>query len=326
MEELRRDEVISLATDVSLGEVAHPSVQARGAGAEFLLGLASLTRPGTLLFAGTPGLATLLLIWHGSVPIAPLPAVSAIAAPMLGLAGANALDLARKGWLPRRFSRAQAFPLGILLLLCGAGAGIPLAMLSSRIGLSLGVGLAIIAVGYVATERGIRESVLGDVAVLLGMGPVLAIVAALGQHRALGEEAALVSVALGCLALATLRARRLRDLAARKPQSPVWLARWSIGALYVITFALVGYVAARPHGPHPALLIFIAFPEAVIAAHGALHAGPANARQQVMRATLGVALRATLALLVGLALNGAALLMLRSGGSLWHELTQGIFH
>ncbi len=312
------------------GELPDDATAVRG-------GWLAALRPRTLYFALVPALvATILLVLHG-VPPSPVLVVASVVSVLLVQAGASLLDtyLEHARFVQHRATewedgdesglhtlllRAGVSPLdalrvSIVLLALGAAAGIPLVASGGIWVAVLGVAGLVAAFLYSSTSRALKRTPLGDLLVLLALGPgvVAAIMLAARHAPSLGDLG--IALALGFFALAPVQALHLRDLEydrAHRRRTLVALlgGRWG-RALYGLCI-LAGYVllalAALPAGqPHGALLAFLALPATVIPLTGSWVAGPILARMPV----IGQAIRAYVLtgfwLLLGLALNALAL-------------------
>lgn len=154
---------------------------------------------------------------------------------------------------------------GVLLLALGAGVGVALALL--RTPLILGVGLAggLIGLFYTAPPLGLKYRGLGDLAVFLAFGPLMALGAYLVQTGRVDWGPVWVAVPLGLLTAAVLHGNNFRDIAEDRGAGYRTLAGL-LGArasafyyLALVAGAYVSVVVLVAVGllPWPALLVFL---------------------------------------------------------------------
>ncbi|HEV8192758.1 MAG TPA: prenyltransferase [Ktedonobacterales bacterium] len=276
----------------------------------------------TLYFALVPTLvALLLLVLHGT-QLSPVVAVAAVISVALVQLGASLLDTyvehARfvrhhtEEWedgdesgLRTLLLRSGVYPLdalraSILLLTLGAAAGIPLVVSGGATVALLGIAGLLAAFLYSSTGHALKRYPIGDLLILLALGPGIVTTVMLAAHRAPSLSDLELALALGFFALAPVEALHLRDReydrAHRRRTLVALLGRRWGRALYGFCI-LAGYllivVAAFPTGqPHGALLAFLGLPAAVIPLTGSWAAGPILARAPVV----GQAIRAYLVL------------------------------
>ncbi|HUY75565.1 MAG TPA: prenyltransferase [Ktedonobacterales bacterium] len=298
-----------------------------------LVGWARLAHPATLLLSTAPVLVGLAAVWARwgklSLPLA----LCAFFGVALVHAGANILDeylefarrsgswgdvfnhdpasrplLAQVGLYPLDALRVSVITLavgalvGVPLILAG---GWPIAVLGA-----LGVAVAFL---YSATSYALKRLPLGDLAVLLALGPGVMVATILSQRKTPTIPELLVSVALGCFALAVTLISHLRDPqadAANNYRTIVLLAgerttRLICGAALIAAFALVVVAALLPGAEHGALLALVALPGALVAFSGAAQASSLPTRQMAFTRALRAYAIYAIALIVGLALTGA---------------------
>lgn len=277
-------------------------------------------RPRTLYFALVPTLVALVLSVLHDAKLSPVVAIAAVVSVLLVQMGASLLDTflehARfvrhrpEEWedgdesgLHTLLLRSGIYPLdalrvSILLLALGAVAGIPLVASGGGVVAILGIAGLLAAFLYSATGRALKRIPVGDLLILLALGPGVVATVMLATHRmpSLGDLG--IALALGFFAVAPVEALHLRDLEydrAHRRRTLVTLlgGRWG-RALYGLCI-LAGYalilLAAFPAGqPHGALLAFLGLPATVIPLTGSWAAGPILARTPVV----GQAIRAYL--------------------------------
>ena len=222
MDDIRGDEVRSVAADISLGRGAGsyparstPPLARSALTAKPAAWLARL-RPGALLVSLTPALATLLYIWGETGALNLLAALCVVVGAACAIGGASLLDVYLDA---RRAARALQEPwatrrtlvAGLASLLIAGLAGAPLALAGGWPVIALGVGGLALAVFYTATTRALKLSPLGDLALFLALGPGMTALTALSQGRPVTGPLWLLGLALGAFALTIPYARHLRD-------------------------------------------------------------------------------------------------------------------
>jgi 1,4-dihydroxy-2-naphthoate octaprenyltransferase len=328
MENLRGDEVRSVAADISLGRGAggYPPRQTPPLATNALTAtpLAWLTRlrPGALLVGLTPAAATLLYIWGQTGSLDLLIGLCTLTGVACAIGGASLidtyLDARRAAWtLQEPRASRRTLLAGFALLLLAGLAGIPLALAGGWPVLALGgCGLAL-AVFYTATTRALKLSPLGDLALFLALGPGIVLLTALSQSRPLSGPLWLLGFSLGVFALAIPYARHLRDRNADVEYGRRTVAallgqtggRMALVASFAFGYSLLVALAVPVGAPHPALLAFLALPAVAIAITGAFRASEIHSRHLVMRAAFHAYVLIVAWLLAGLLLNSVYLLV-----------------
>lgn len=334
MENIRGDELRSVAADISLGRGAGgypPRLTPPFASSVFTARPAAWLarlRPGALLIGLTPALATLLYIWGETGGLNLLIALYTLGGVLCAIGGASLLDVyldARRAAQGLQESRATRGTLlaGFILLVLAALAGVPLTLAGGWPVLVLGAcGLAL-AVFYTATTRALKLSPLGDLALFLALGPGITLLTALSQQRPLTRPLWMLGLALGSFALAVPYARHLRDrhtdveygrrtVAALLGQTG---GRLALVASFAFGFSLLIAFAAPVGAPHPALLAFLALPAVAIALTGAFRASEIHSRHLAVRAAFHAYVLLVAWLLAGLLMN-----------SLYLQITSALAH
>jgi 1,4-dihydroxy-2-naphthoate octaprenyltransferase len=326
MENIRGDEVRSVAADISLGRGAGgypprltPPLSKSALTAKPAAWLA-LLRPGALLVGLTPALATLIYLWGESGRLDWLVAICALAGVVCAIGGASLLDVyldARRAAssVQESLTSRRTFFAGFALLLIAIVAGIPLTYAGDWPVLALGAcGLAL-AVFYTATTRALKLSPLGDLALFLALGPGIMLLTALSQRRQLTGPLWLLGLLLGAFALTVPYARHLRDRNTDVEYGRRTVAslagqpggRLALVASFAFGIALLVVFAYPPGAPHPALLVFLALPAVAVAITGVYRASEIHSRHLAVRATFHAYVLIVSWLLVGLLLNGVYL-------------------
>ncbi|MEO7002180.1 MAG: prenyltransferase [Ktedonobacterales bacterium] len=324
------DETDSMdAYDEQMGQTA--AVRSRGALATWL----QLARPLTLPLSLFAVLAPLALLYAQGEQFSWLLALCAFVAVGLAHMGANLLDeyleyvRSSTSWLHAfdhdpatrpLLADAAIHPLDVLrasvvLLVMGALAGVPLALVGGPVVAGLGLLGLLISFLYSATSIAFKRLPLGDLAALLTLGPGIALVTVLAQRKPFTLSLLLLSLALGCFALAVTEIARLRDPrgdAANGYHTLVTLlgeraARTLCGLALLAAFALVFVVALPTDGPHGALLVIVALPAALLTFVGATHAAHPFTRRQMFHEALWAYVQFAGSLTLGLLLTGAIL-------------------
>jgi 1,4-dihydroxy-2-naphthoate octaprenyltransferase len=296
-------------------------------------GWLAVIRPRMLFFALVPALvAVVLVLLHGS-QLSPVVGVSALVSVLLIQAGASLLDTyleharyvqhAPDTWedddesgLHTLLIRSGVHPLGVLrasmlLLALGAVAGIPLVIAGGAFVAFLGVAGLLATFIYSSTTYAFKRTPLGDLLILLALGPGIVATILLAAHRVPSPGDLGLAVALGFFALAPVEALHLRDLehdrTYRRRTLATLLGARRARALYGVCI-LAGCVflllAALPAGqPHGALLALLALPSAAIPLTGSWVAGPVLARTPVVAQAVRAYIVTGVWLLLGLILN-----------------------
>ncbi|HEX6543329.1 MAG TPA: prenyltransferase [Ktedonobacterales bacterium] len=294
-----------------------------------------LIRPSALLLALVPALTALLLLWLRGWSIQALPALSGLVSLLLVQAGASLLDVyleyVRRKHLPESsrndrltaraiLARSQIRPLnvmrlGILLLIVGALAGIPLFVTGGWPVVTLGiVGLAI-AFFFSATSFALKRFLVADFIIGLALGPGIITGMMLAQGQMPTSRDMLFAGMLGLLAMLPALGVQLRDahedaLLARRTLV-LSLGEGVVRAIYLLcllgALALLALAALPKGAPHGALLAFFALPAFVVPVSGALLSAPGFGREQVVAQELRAYAFFAFWLLLGLAINAILL-------------------
>jgi 1,4-dihydroxy-2-naphthoate octaprenyltransferase len=326
MDDIRGDEVRSVAADISLGRGAGsyparstPPLARSALTAKPAAWLAKL-RPGTLLVSLTPALATLLYIWGETGALNLLAALCVVVGAACAIGGASLLDVyldARRAaralqepWATRRTLVAS-----LALLLTAGLAGIPLTLTGGWPVIALGVGGLTLAVFYTATTRALKLSPLADLALFVALGPGMTALTALSQGRPVTGPLWLLGMALGAFALTIPYARHLRDRNTDVEDGRRTVAvllgqtggRLALSAAFAFGYSLLVVFAVPAGAPHPALLAFLALPAVAIAITGAYRATEIHSRHLAVRATFHAYVLIVTWLLAGLLVNSVYL-------------------
>jgi 1,4-dihydroxy-2-naphthoate octaprenyltransferase len=326
MDDIRGDEVRSVAADISLGRGAGsyparstPPLARSALAAKPAAWLARL-RPGALLVGLTPALATLLYIWGATGELNLLAALCVIVGAACAIGGASLLDVYLDS---RRAARALQEPwatrrtlvAGLVSLLISGLSGVPLALAGGWPAITLGVGGLALAVFYAATTRALKLSPLGDLALFLALGPGMTALTALSQGRSITGPLWLLGLVLGAFALTIPYARHLRDRNSDAEHGRRTVAvllgqtggRLALSAAFAFGYSLLVAFAAPIGAPHPALLAFLALPAVAIAITGAYRASEIHSRHLAVRATFHAYVLIVTWLLAGLLMNSVYL-------------------
>lgn len=290
-----------------------------------------LVRPSALLLVLVPALTALILLWLRGASIRPIPALAGVVSLVLAQAGASLLDVyleyARRAHLPaserndRMTARAllasskihpmNVMRLGILLLMAGALAGIPLITTGGWPVALLGAAGLLIAFLFSATSFALKRFALSDLLIGLALGPGIVAGMMLAQRHIPTGRDMLFACALGLLAMVPAEGAHLRDvrhdtLLHRK--TLVTVLGDGVGRAVYVLYLLAGMallaLAALPKGaPHGALLALFALPSFAIPVSGALRANPGFAREHVVLQELRAYAVFAFWLLLGLAVN-----------------------
>jgi 1,4-dihydroxy-2-naphthoate octaprenyltransferase len=326
MDDIRGDEVRSVAADISLGRGAGgypprltPPLARNALVAKPAAWLARL-RPGALLVGLTPALAVLLAIWGATGVLDLLTALCVIVGIACAISGASLLDVyldaRRAAWtLQEPWATRRTLIAGLTFLLIAGLASVPLALSSGWPVIALGVAGFALAVFYTATTRALKLSPLGDLALFLTLGPGIIALTTLSQGRPMSGPLWLLSLALAAFALTIPYARHLRDRNADVEYGRRTVAvllgqtggRLALAAAFAFGFSLLAAFAIPIGAPHLALLVFLALPAVVIAISGAFRASEIHSRHLVVRATFHAYVLIVAWLLAGLLMNSAYL-------------------
>lgn len=192
-----------------------------------------LCRLPTLVLGIAPVLISLALLWAHNYSLSLIPAICALIAVALALAGGNMLDeyfeLTRssgQSWFREpgggyyagnALEHSEIRPLTALRVSLGILAlstlvGIPVAIAGGIPVIVLGI-ISITAVFlYSATNIALKRLPVGELALLLTLGPGLVIATMLSQHAHLSLESLVLGFALGLFAAAVVEAAHLRDV------------------------------------------------------------------------------------------------------------------
>jgi len=322
MDDIRGDEVRSVAADISLGRGAgsYPARSTQPLARSALTAkpaawLARL-RPGALLIGLIPALATLLYIWGEAGALDLLIAQCLLVGVACAIGGASLLDVyldaRRAAWtLHEPWATRRTLIAGLTLLLIAGLAGVPLALKGGWPVIALGAAGLALAVFYTATRRALKLSPLGDLALFLALGPGITALTALSQARPMAGPLWLIGLALGAFALTIPYARHLRDRNADveygRRTVAVLLGQaggpLALAAAFAFGFSLLAAFATPAGAPHPALLAFLALPAVAIAITGAYRASELHSRHLAVRATFHAYVLIVTWLLVGLLMN-----------------------
>jgi len=298
-----------------------------------LVAWARLAHPPTLLLSTAPVLVALAAVWArwGKVSL-PLAACAFFGVALVH-AGANILDeyleFARRSGSWSNFldhdpasrpllAQVGLYPLdalrvSVITLAIGALVGVPLIVAGGWPIAVLGALGVAVAFLYSATSYALKRLPLGDLAVLLALGPGVMVATILSQRKTPTLPELLVGIALGCFALAVTLISHLRDPqadAANNYRTIVLLAgerttRILCAAAFIAAFALVIIAALLPGAEHGALVAVVALPGALVAFSGAAQASSLPTRQMAFARALRAYATYAIALIVGLALTGA---------------------
>jgi 1,4-dihydroxy-2-naphthoate octaprenyltransferase len=323
MDDIRGDEMRSVAADISLGRGAGsyparstPPLARSALTAKPAAWLARL-RPCALLVALTPAFATLFYIWGETGALNLLAALCLIVGSACAIGGASLLDVyldARRAAkaLQEPWATWRTLVAGLAALLVAGLAGVPPALAGGWPVIALGVGGLALAVFYTATTRALKLSPLGDLALFLALGPGLTALAALTQGRPVTGSLWLLGLALGAFALTIPYARHLRDRNTDGEYGRRTVAvllgqtggRLALSAAFAFGYSLLVAFAAPVGAPHTALLAFLALPAVALAITGAYRASEVHSRHLAVRATFHAYALIVTWLLVGLLVSG----------------------
>lgn len=239
-------------------------------------------RPATLALVALPVATAGVLVWALGAKARPLHLIALFVGAALALAGVNLLRAAtrRSGTETVTLSDLMASPLahaGDACLGIAVLCGIVLAQGQSRGTIVLGlVGLGL-AAAYVALPLVLRAAPGIEALAAIALGPVLFFLALAVQDSPVGASALtwLLALGLGCLAGATVLARRLYQAAT--PGSTLALVgrdrlRGLFVALIVLAYGFVVAAGLSRHAPHAIVAVLLSVPVAVLPLSGALSA------------------------------------------------------
>jgi 1,4-dihydroxy-2-naphthoate octaprenyltransferase len=274
-----------------------------------------LCRPPTLSLGLAPVLVTLAYLFATSAHLLVLPLLGMLISTASVLAGASMLDeyLEYERTVHRRHLEDNggsyyarnvlegtgirpmlALRVSVGLLGFGVIVGLPLIKVGGPALLVLGaLGLAI-AILYSSTNYALKQLPIGELAVLLTLGPGLAIATMLSQGRRITLPALELGLALGLFALALLLAAHLRDHEADRAISRRTLIQQSgnragsilYTACLVLAYLLVILVALPRGATHGAVLALFSLPATLIASTGVFRALVQTSRHLAVRHTL----------------------------------------
>lgn len=274
-----------------------------------------LCRLPTLVLGLAPVLISLALLWAHNSNLSLIPALCTPVAVALALAGGNMLDeylelahssgqtwfrepgggyyagnaLEHSGIRPLTALRVSLALLGLSALI-----GIPVAIAGGIPVIVLG-SVALIGVFlYPATRFALKRLPIGELVLLLALGPGLVAATILSQHAHLSLESLLIGFALGLLAVALVESAHLRDVEVDSRSGrrtlPVILGtrttRWIYVVCIVIAYTLVLLVALLKGNIPGGATAILALPITLIALTGTVRALSVNARNVAVVQTL----------------------------------------
>ncbi len=284
----------------------------RGEVAKWLL----LCRLPTLVLGLAPVLLSLALLWAHNTNISLIPALCAPLAVVFALAGGNKLDdhleltrSAGQSWLREPgggyyagnvlensgIPSLVALRVSIVVLTLSALVGIPVAVAGGVPVIVLGLLSLVCVFLYSTTRFALKRQPVGELILLLALGPGLVAATVLSQRADLTLEFLLLGFALGLFAVALVEAAHLRDLEidARSGRHtlPVVLGKRAAYLIFAISIAaayLFVLLAALIKGNVPGMAaVLLALPTTSIAATGVIRAQSANTRHFGVVQTLG---------------------------------------
>jgi 1,4-dihydroxy-2-naphthoate octaprenyltransferase len=289
----------------------------------------TLLRPQTLLFGAGPVVVVLSLLWAQGARLAVLPALSALLAATLVLAGAIMLDeyldyerFAVHGPVLRgvetpvtllettSITPLDALRASLALIVTGAVVGLPAVVAGGPLVLLLGMLGVATAFLYSATSYSLKRLPAGELVVALALGPGVVVVTLLSQHHRVNGADLLLGAALGLFALAQLEVTHLRDAAADRNARRMTLVvllgerggRLLCALCFLAAYLAAFLVALQPNIYRGALATLLSASAAVVPLTGALRARAIAARQLVV----GQTFRAYAYFILGLALGFVA--------------------
>jgi 1,4-dihydroxy-2-naphthoate octaprenyltransferase len=267
-------------------------------------------RPHALLFAVSPVVLGLLVIFargrHVSWPLG----LAALLAIGLSQAGIGALDAyaehlryvqaAADGEhttgspstvVARGIYPLEALRVGCVLLALGAIAGIPLVAEGGPLVFGLAVVGAALAVAYSIAPVALKRYPIGEAVLFLVLGPGILCLTILSQRQAITLQAVLVGVSLGLLVLASVLAGHLRDVAkhqfvGRRTLAALLPERWlrlACVACLSVAYLLILAISLPVGAPHLALLAFLSLPAVAVPATGVLRATAGEPQALIVR-------------------------------------------
>jgi 1,4-dihydroxy-2-naphthoate octaprenyltransferase len=158
------------------------------------------------------------------------------------------------------------------------------------------LGLAGLAIAflYSATNVGLKRQPLGELAVLLALGPCLFTLAVLSQHAALTGFGVALGIALGLFALAALEAANLRALTPEERDGRMTVirllgergGRLLFVACLAAAYLLVLIAGAADGAPHGVYAVLFSLPVLVVPATGIWRARNADTLTPAVRGML----------------------------------------
>jgi 1,4-dihydroxy-2-naphthoate octaprenyltransferase len=250
-----------------------------------LSGMRALIRPSLLAFVAPPVLSALALLLVHQAEVVWSVAVFTLLASLFAVAGAGALIAGRRlsadGESPDANAERQRFAqrLGATLLALGAMCAFPVALTGSAatwlVG-ALGVGVIAFSVTDALRER---IAPLNEILASASLGPGLVALTLVAQGQRMNAQDWLVALAIGCMALAALVARRLREVGATDPMGAS--ARRTLvtllgprratiltGVALFASYALALGIAIPKTGASGALLTLTSLPIALVGLSG----------------------------------------------------------
>lgn len=336
------------------GARAEPSAPASRAATERahtpvgrVLAWASAGRAYTLVFAIMPVLVAGALLWATGAQVEWTTLLALALGAALVLGGANLLDAyldyvraqaLRRAYpgasISLRFARhhnalinlgiypLDALRVGVVVLVAGGCLGIPAAAAAGLPGLLLGIAGLVLAFLYSATSFGLKRLPLGELAVLLALGPGLFTLAVLSQHTPLTTFGYAASVALGLYALAGLEAANLRAISPEERdgrQTAIRLLGERGGRLLYLAclvgaYAVLLVAAVGPGAPHGAFAAVFSLPVVVVPATGIWRARNSDTLTPAVRGMLRAYAFFAFWIIVGLLVGGLYLRLLAQLG------------
>ncbi|HEX9057291.1 MAG TPA: prenyltransferase [Ktedonobacterales bacterium] len=291
----------------------------------------------TLACAVGPALVTGAWLWAQGLSVRPATLLVTAVAMGLTLGGANVMDAyldhvraearmrakpattpdqkAPHSWsalLDAGIYPLDALRIAIALFVAGAALGLSLAVYAGWPGLLLGGAGMLTAFLYSATNYALKRQPLGEVAVLLGLGPGIVAFTLLVQGRPLTQPALLLGLGLGFLATALLEAANLRAISPEirdGRRTSIRLlglrhGRWVFAACFISAYALAISALLSNDAPHGGLALLLSLPVAVLPLSGGLRARNAATLRLVVGGTQRTYAIFTLWLVIGLLMSG----------------------
>jgi 1,4-dihydroxy-2-naphthoate polyprenyltransferase len=274
-----------------------------------------LCRLPTLVLGVAPVLISLTLLWAHNTRLSPIPAICAPLAVALALAGGNMLDehleLARssgQSWFREPgggyyagnalehsgIRPLLALRISLILLALSALVGIPVILAGGIPVIVLGIIGLTSAILYSATRFAFKRLPIGELILLLALGPGLVAATMLSQHARLSPESLLLGFALGLFAASLVEAAHLRDVEvdtrSGRRTLPVILGTRAAHLTYVVCIVaayLLVLTAAPLKGDIPGeAAVILALPATLMALTGTMRALSANVRNLAVVQTL----------------------------------------